>query len=51
MMQTFFLFTVCVVMLFMVVLLLFVLDDIVFNKHFTNKLHRVLGVDRESSRQ
>ena len=36
---------VIVVCILLPVLLLFVLDDIVLNKHFTKRLHRWLGVE------
>ena len=44
-MITFFMITVCLVMLLLTMLLIFVFDDIVLNKHFTKKLHKRLGVE------
>lgn len=35
----------CFLLFLMCVLLVFVFDDIVLNKHFTKKLHQLLGVE------
>jgi hypothetical protein len=45
-MMTFFMIIICIVMFLLSMLLIFVLDDIVLNKHFTKKLHRKIGVDK-----
>lgn len=44
-MTTFFMIIVCLVTLLLTILLIFVFDDIVLNKHFTKKLHKWLGVE------
>lgn len=43
-MTTLFLMMTCFLMFVLCVLLVFVFDDIVLNKHFTMKLHKRLGV-------
>ena len=45
-MITFFVIVSCFLMLLLCILLVFVFDDIVLNKHFTKKLHRRLGIER-----
>ena len=44
-MMTFLLIITCLIMLVLSILLVFVLDDIALNKHFTKKLHKRLGVE------
>jgi hypothetical protein len=44
-MMTVFWMVSCFLMFVLCILLVFVFDDIVLNKHFTKKLHRQLGVD------
>ena len=44
-METFFILMTCFLMLLLSILLIFVFDDIVLNKHFTKKLHQRLGVE------
>jgi len=46
-MMTFFMIMSCFLMLLLCILLVFVFDDIVLNKHFTKKLHQRLGVERD----
>jgi hypothetical protein len=43
-MMAFFVIVACFLMLLLSIMLVFVLDDIVLNKHFTKKLHKQLGV-------
>lgn len=40
-----FLMFACFLMFILCVVLVFVFDDIVLNKHFTKKLHKKLGVE------
>ena len=44
-MNTFFMIITCFVMLLLSIMLVFVFDDLVLNRHFTKKLHRRLGVN------
>jgi hypothetical protein len=44
-MMTFFMLVTCFLMLLLSIVLVFVFDDIVLNKHFTKKLHQRLGVE------
>ena len=46
-MMTFFVIVSCFLVLLLSIFLVFVFDDIVLNKHFTKKLHRRLGVERD----
>lgn len=46
-MMTVFWMVSCFLMFILCILLVFALDDLVLNKHFTKKLHRKLGVNDE----
>jgi hypothetical protein len=46
-MMTFFVIVACFLMLLLTILLVFVFDDILLNKHFTKKLHKQLGVSND----
>ena len=46
-MMTLFVIVSSFLMLLLTILLVFVFDDIVLNKHFTKKLHKQLGVDSD----
>jgi len=44
-MMEFFFLVVGIIMFLLTLVLVFVFDDIVLNKHFTKKLHKKLGVN------
>ena len=44
-MITLFMIITCYLMLLLSIMLVFVFDDLVLNKHFTKKLHKRLGVN------